>query len=139
MGLLHVRALRDHLRAVPLDDPVAFVRAWDETTDALVGPWYRSTVGFDRHRLAEIDAQIAGKAYRPEDPAWSQARSMEKAAFLDPDVLRAYVRVATVQETPEEVLSQPGILKKVMAKGAGWEDDVAPGPTRDELLSIVAG
>jgi len=129
----------DHLRACPLDDPTAFVRAWDETTEALVGPWYATTLASDRHRLAEIGAQIAGRAYCPEDPSWSLSRSMEKAAFLDPDVLRAFVRVATVQETPEEVLAQPGILAKVMAKGAGWEHDEAPGPSRDQLLAIVGG
>jgi len=137
IGLIHVQALRDHLRAVPLDDPAAFVRAWDETTEALVGPWYRCTRAFDRNRLAEIDAQIEGTAYRPDDPGWSLDRSLEKAAFLDPDVLRAYVSVMAVWKTPEEVLADPGILAAVVDKGAGWENDEAPGPSRAELLSIV--
>lgn len=139
IGLIHVQALRDHLRAVPLDDPVAFVRAWDDATAATVEPWYRCTLAFDRHRLAEIDAQIAGTPYRPEDPGWSLTRALEKAAYLDPDVLRAFVRVMTVHETPDEVLAQPGILAAVVEKGAGWESDVAPGPSRPQLLSIVGG
>jgi len=137
IGLIHVQALRDHLRALPLDDPGTFCRAWHETTDAVVGPWYRCTRAFDRHRMAEIDAQVDGRAYRPDDSTWTLARSMEKAAFLDPDLLRAYVKVMSVNETPEEVLAQPGIRAGVIDKGAGWENDVAPGPPRTELLSIV--
>ena len=54
-------------------------------------------------------------------------------------MLRAFIRIATVQETPDEVLAQPGILDAVIAKGAGWEHDVAPGPSRAELVSIVKG
>lgn len=137
IGMIHVQALRDQLRTVPLDDRVGFVRAWDEATEARVGPWYLDTLTFDRHRLAEIEAQIEGRPYRPEDPRWALTKSMEKAAFLDPDVLRAFVRVLTVQETSEEVLAQPGILDAVLRKGAGWEGDVAPGPSRDELLAVV--
>ena len=137
IGLIHVQALRDHLRSAALDDPLAFAMGWDETTEAVVGPWYRSTLAFDRHRLAEIDAQIAGEAYAPDDPAWSITKAMERASTQDPDVLRAFLRVATVQERPDEVLAQPGILDAVIAKGAGWEHDVAPGPSRAELVSIV--
>jgi len=139
MGLMHVQALRDHLRAVPLDDPDGFVRAWDETTDAVVGPWYRCTTAFDRHRLAEIDAQIDGRPYRPEDPEWSMSRALDKAAFLDPELLRPYAAILSVLQTPGEVLVEPGISAAVAEKGAGWETDTAPGPSRAELLSIVGG
>jgi 2-polyprenyl-6-methoxyphenol hydroxylase-like FAD-dependent oxidoreductase len=139
MGLVHVQALRDPIRSAALDDPLAFARGWDETTDAVVGPWYRSTLTFDRHRLAEIDAQIAGESYAPDDPTWSITKAMERASLQDPDVLRAFVRIATVQEPPDDVLAQPGILDAVIAKGSGWEHDVAPGPSRAELVSIVKG
>ena len=139
IGLIHVQALRDHIRSVGLDDAQAFVLGWDETTEAVVGPWYRSTLTFDRHRLAEIDAQIAGEPYATDDPTWSVTKAMERASGQDPDVLRGFLRIATVQETPDEVLAQPGIFDAVIAKGAGWEHDVAPGPSRAELVSIVKG
>ena len=64
---------------------------------------------------------------------------MERASGQDPDVLRGFLRIATVQETPDEVVAQPGILDAIIAKGAGWEHDVAPGPSRAELVSIVRG
>lgn len=139
IGLMHVQALRDHLSGAPLDDRAGFVRSWDETTEAVVGPWYRCTLEYDRHRLAEMDAQAGGRAYRPSDPGWARAKSLEKAAFLDPELLRAFARVMTVQETPEAVLAQPGVLSAVTEMGAGWENDEAPGPSRDELVSIVEG
>ena len=139
IGLVHVEALRDHLRSTALDDPLGFALGWDETTEAVVGPWYSSTLAFDRHRLAEIDAQIAGQAYAPDDPTWSITKAMERASTQDPDVLRGFLRIATVQETPDEVLAQPGILDAIITKGAGWEHDEAPGPSRAELVSIVKG
>ena len=139
IGLLHVQALRDHIRAAGLDDARAFALGWDEATESVVGPWYRSTLAFDRHRLAEIDAQIAGEPYTPDDPTWSITKAMELASMQDPDVLRAFLRIATVQETPDEVLAQPGIFDKIVDKGAGWEHNVAPGPSRAELVSIVKG
>ena len=89
--------------------------------------------------MAFIDAQIAGESYAPDDPTWSITKAMERASLQDPDVLRAFVRIATVQEPPDDVLAQPGILDAVIAKGSGWEHDVAPGPSRAELVSIVKG
>ena len=64
LGLLHCLALRDTLRATGVDDPAAFSAAWARATDAAVEPWYRATLSFDRHRLAEIDAEIRGERYR---------------------------------------------------------------------------
>lgn len=139
LGLLHVVALRDQLRTVPLEDRLRFALAWDRATDSTVGPWYRATVTFDRHRLAEIEAQIQGVAYRPDDPAWAQAKALERGAMADPEVLRCLARVLSMQETPEEALARPGMLDAVLAAGAGWQDDVAPGPSRAELLEIVGG
>lgn len=46
-----------------LDDPSAFARRWADITAATVEPLYRATLSFDRHRLAEIDAHIAGQPY----------------------------------------------------------------------------
>ena len=137
LGLVHVVALRDQLRAVPLEDRRGFALAFDQATDATVGPWYRATVTFDRHRLAEIHAQIRGVAYRTDDPAWAHAKALERGAMADPEVLRCLARVLSVHETPEEALARPGMLDAVLAAGAGWEDDVAPGPSRAELVKIV--
>lgn len=139
IGAIHVQALRDVVRDVGLQDAAAFATAWAAATMDTVEPWYRATLAFDRHRLAEIDAQIAGRRYETDDPTWAATKAVEKASMLDGDVLRAFARVASVQELPEQALAEPGLLDKVVTLGAGWEGDVPPGPGRDELVAIVKG
>ena len=139
IGAVHVQALRDDIRATGLDDPMAFAQAFAETTARVVEPWYRTTLSFDRHRLAEMAAQIEGDRYEPDDPTWSVSKALEKAAGVDGAALRAFADIATVQQLPEEVFARPGLLDTVLEKGAGWENDTPPGPTRDELLAIIQG
>ena len=139
IGMIHAQALRDELRTTGLDDAVALAKSWDATTAATVQPWYDTTLSFDRHRLAEIDAQIAGRPYETEDPTWAMTKAMEHAVGQDGEVFRAFLSIASVQNLPEEALSAPGVFDAVIEKGAGWEDAVAPGPTREELVSIVRG
>ena len=73
IGMLHAVCLRDALRESGPDDP-AFARRWHDITTEVVEPLYRDTLAFDRHRLAEIDAQIAGVPYETDDPGWRSAR-----------------------------------------------------------------
>ena len=74
IGLIHAQALRDLVRERGLDDPVAFANAWHDITVERVEPLYRDTLAFDRHRLGEIDAQIAGVPYETEDPELGDRR-----------------------------------------------------------------
>ncbi len=62
---VHAVALRD----LPRQRRAAAIRsrsatAWHDATLATVEPLFRDTLGFDRHRLAEIEAQIRGRAVR---------------------------------------------------------------------------
>ncbi len=139
IGTLHALALRDLLRTASEDDPVAWARAWDEATTAVVEPWYRSTLAFDRHRLADVDAQIRGETYRPEDPAWEVGQGLGFAAGQDPDCFRALLSIAGMLATPEEALARPGLFEKTIELGADWRQAPALGPSRDELLSVLAG
>ncbi len=81
-------------------------------------PLYRATLEFDRHRLAEINAEITGQAYEPGDPAWDFSKALYAAAACDPDVLRAYTSVAALTATPADVLAEPGMLDKVITGSA---------------------
>jgi 2-polyprenyl-6-methoxyphenol hydroxylase-like FAD-dependent oxidoreductase len=138
IGFIHAVALRDLLREAPLDDPVGLATRWHERTQETVEPWYRSTLEFDRHRLAEIEAGIEGKAYDPGDPEWEMVQALQYAAGQDFDVLRAFLKVAGVLELPADVMASPGLFEKVIELGAGWRDAEVPAPTREELLAIVA-
>jgi 2-polyprenyl-6-methoxyphenol hydroxylase-like FAD-dependent oxidoreductase len=138
LGVLHCLALRDTLRARGVDDPAAFSEAWAHATDTVAEPWYRATLSFDRHRLAEIDAEIRGEAYRPGGTDWDVIQSLQYAAGSDPDCLRATLSIVGLLRPIEEVLAEPGMLEKVNAVGGGWRHAAPFGPTRAELLSIVA-
>ncbi len=138
MAMLHALALRDLLRATTKDDPLSFSRGFDETTTATVEPWYRATVAFDRHRLADIAAEVNGESYRPDDPAWEIGQGLRFAAGQDPDCLRAFLSMVGMLQTPEQALARPGVFEKVVALGAQWRDAPALGPSRDELMSIVS-
>jgi 2-polyprenyl-6-methoxyphenol hydroxylase-like FAD-dependent oxidoreductase len=136
IGLIHAQALRDLVRDHGLDDPLAFAIAWHDLTAERVEPFYRDTLTFDRHRLAEIDAQIAGVPYETDDPSWAIGRGLAAASGSDPGVLRGFVEITGLLARPDEVLARPGVLDKVLA-AAELPAKPAPGPSRAELLQIV--
>ncbi|MDQ3145606.1 MAG: FAD-dependent oxidoreductase [Actinomycetota bacterium] len=138
MALLHALELRDLLRRQGTDDPAGLAMAWDEATRAAVEPLYRSTLHYDRHRLAEVDAAIKGKAYEPDDVAWEMTRALQFGSMQDPDLFRGFLRVVGLLSTPDEVFAQPGMADKVISVGAGWRDEEVFGPTRQELVELVA-
>jgi hypothetical protein len=136
--MMHCQALRDTLRATGLDDPAAFSAAWQEATDVAVEPWYRATVAFDNHRLAEIDAEIRGEPYTPEGDDWNIIQSIFFAAGQDPDCFRAAFSIQGLVRPPEEVFADAALFEKTLTLGAGWRDAPPLGPSRGELVSIVS-
>jgi 2-polyprenyl-6-methoxyphenol hydroxylase-like FAD-dependent oxidoreductase len=134
IGLLHAVCLRDVLREVPVSEPLELARRWDEVTAAVVEPLYRDTLAFDRHRLAEIDAQIAGRPYETDDIAWQFGKALGTAAPRDPDLVRAALAIGGLIERGVDVFAKPGIAERTLELAT---DEPAPGPDRSELLSIV--
>jgi flavin-dependent dehydrogenase len=137
IGLCHAVALREMLRRESLDDPTALALAWHQATLESADPFVRDTMAYDRHRLAQIDAQIAGVAYEPGDPAWDLGQSLEAGATADPDLLRGVLQVASVLATGEQVLSEPGMAEKAVTVGGPLRNEPAPGPTRPQLLAAL--
>ena len=139
IGLMHAVALRDLLRDASIDFPVELAQRWHEVTATTVEPYYRATLAFDRHRLAEVDAGIDGKIYDPGDPQYEISKALASASRKDPDLFRVFMKVVGVLEGPDEALAAPGVLDKVVELGANWRDDPTLAPTREELLAVVAG
>lgn len=137
IGLVHAVALRDLLRSGPVEDPVALALAWDEVTETVAGPWFRTTLWFDRHRLAEIDAQIEGRPYETDDPVWEFNQALGAAAFQDGELLRASLRMVSMLSSVEDEHGCDEVREKALAAGAGWRDAPSLGPSRAELLDIV--
>jgi 2-polyprenyl-6-methoxyphenol hydroxylase-like FAD-dependent oxidoreductase len=136
IGLQHVRLLRDVLRETGTDD---LARRFADRSAAIVEPLYRSTLWFDRHRIAEIDADVAGVPYAPEDPRWAMARKTYTAALTDPEAARAQLRLGTLLASPDEVLADRALAGRILATAEGQSRYPLPGPDRAELLSAVNG
>jgi 2-polyprenyl-6-methoxyphenol hydroxylase-like FAD-dependent oxidoreductase len=137
IALVHARVLRDLLRETDPVDHDKFARRFDEVTGQSVEPLYRATLWYDRHRLAEIDADVAGTPYRTDDRAWPMSKALFAASLADPDLSRAYTAVAGFIATPDEVFSALGVVDRVVALGMPAPQYPLPGPTRGELLESI--
>lgn len=137
IGLLHALALRDHLRDASPDDPVELARGWHDATLGSVEPWYRATLSYDRHRLAEIDAEVDGTTYESDDPVYAITKALEFAAGSDPEALRAALRVAGMLDLPDDALARPGVFDAVLAVGDAWRGAEVMAPSRQEMVGIV--
>jgi 2-polyprenyl-6-methoxyphenol hydroxylase-like FAD-dependent oxidoreductase len=138
IGLLHACCLRDVLRDVDPGDPEKLARRFDEATTTVVEPLYRMTVGFDRHRLAEIAADVDGTPYVTDDPRWLVGKATFAASLIDPDITRAYGSLAALLVTPDELFATPGLVDRVLRLAAGAPGYPLQGPTRQELLATIA-
>jgi 2-polyprenyl-6-methoxyphenol hydroxylase-like FAD-dependent oxidoreductase len=137
MGLLHARTLRDLLRETGPEEAGKLVRRFAERTAEVVEPLYRATQWFDRHRIAEIDADIAGQPYRPDDPRWDMSRATYIAALSHPDAARAQLALAAMLGTPGEILADPALVETIRTTAAGAPRYPLPGPGRDDLLAGI--
>lgn len=138
IGLLHAAALRDLLREVPPGDGVGFARRWDEVTEATVTPYYRATLAFDRHRLAEIQSEVEGRPYETDDPAWAMTTALMAGATRDPVLARAQQRIAQMLDLPPQVVSDPDVFERVIA-ASELPRYPLPGADRETLLATVTG
>ena len=121
IGALHACVLRDVSREEGTADPDALVLRFDDGDRGDGRPLYLdSTLSFDRHRLAEIEADIAGVPYEPDDPAWAMTtRAGRRRRATDPVVARALAAIAAVQALPAQALGDPAVLGRVAATWAG--------------------
>lgn len=136
IGMLHAVALRDTLREVGVDDPYKTAVAFDQATESRVTPWYRTTLAYDRNRLAEVDAAIDGVEHRPDDDMWDLLHALAAAAPTEPDLLRRLIEILSVLRLPEDVFSEPGMVDAVRAAGGHWREIPSFGPSRSELLAL---
>jgi 2-polyprenyl-6-methoxyphenol hydroxylase-like FAD-dependent oxidoreductase len=135
IGLLQATCLRDTLRDADPGEPVEMIRRWNDRTGAVVTPYVRDTLDFDRHRLAEIDAQIECEPYETTDPGWTLGQRLRAGAASDPELLRAAMTVMGLLARGIDALRDKAILAKLPAvESAG----ALPGPNRKELVDLLA-
>jgi flavin-dependent dehydrogenase len=139
IGLLHAGGLRDVLRETDPGDHDKLVRRFDEWTAANVQPLYRATLWYDRHRLAELDADAAGVPYQTDDATWAISLALFAASLTDPDIARAYLSLVSMLATPEEIFAEPGLFEKTIAHGGQAPNYPLDGPGRPDLLAAIGG
>jgi hypothetical protein len=137
IGAMDACVLRDVVAKEGTDAPETLVLRFDAETAAAVAPYVDSTLAFDRHRLAEIDADIAGSPYRTDDPTWPMTTALWAGAREDPVLTRALTTIAAVQATATQLFADPDLARRVV--GYRGRPHYAPGATRAELLAAVRG
>jgi 2-polyprenyl-6-methoxyphenol hydroxylase-like FAD-dependent oxidoreductase len=137
IGALHACLLRDVVAKEGTGDAEALVLRFAAETAAVVAPYVDSTLSFDRHRLAEIEADIAGVPYQTADPTWAMTRALWAGAQEDPLLARAVTAIGAVLALPGELVADPVLRERVV--GYVGRPYYAPGPTRAELLAAVRG
>ncbi len=132
------------------DDALLFARMLDEGIERELVPWYRSSLAQDRDAI-EVDAmQRAGEdpflVNRPDGSVDPKAymRSMLRDGLLpalkeDLTVLRTFMRMFNLLESPADLMRNPQILLRVLAS---WNqrhqrEPEKLGPTRTEMLEYL--
>lgn len=132
IGALHALTLRDVVREGH-EDPHRLALALDAASAERVLPWVDATLSFDRHRLAEMDAEAAGTGYATDDPSWAMTTALLGGALQDPELARASARVAGLLDPPLIVLSDPGVQRRLQPH-LGAPRHPTDHPTRADLL-----
>lgn len=135
VGLVHAQRLRDTLRSYR--DPLSFALEWDRVTETELAPFYWNQLAADRARHENMAALREGRTTDVRvsvlPPQYADAT---RAMLYDADVFRAVVETMGCLALPEEVFARPGIWDKVQATAG--EPMSLPGPTRNELLALLA-
>lgn len=135
IGLLHACALRDTLTDASADG-VEVMEAFQAATAAAVTPWVTATTWFDRHRLAEIEADMEQKPYVTADAAWPGSTTLRVGTPHDPVLARASCKLAGLIAAPQQVFADPDIQRR-LAPHLSWPSYPTDGPTRAALLHAI--
>ena len=137
IALLHVTALRDLLRDTGSLDRCELVIAFHEVTEREINPLVDDTLAIDRHRLAQMAAELAGQRYAPADREFRFMRALAGAAGRDPVLLRATMSIFGLLDRWIDVAARPDIVERIELVGP--PPAPLPGPDRDGLIDLVAG
>ena len=151
LGFVGATLLGDALAAHP-DDAVARSQAYEASCRAEIEPWYRASVMQDRLGRADAARDARGADVAEGEPASDEAspsdvmRQIMRHGLLpavrsDAVVFRAFVRSFNLLDPPEQLMSDPDLVARVMQ--AYNERDQRPpepvlGPPRDEMLATLA-
>lgn len=138
IGLMHALATAETVDA-HLSDPAALAVERDRLTRKRVLPWYRATTQVDRARAAQVAAAIEGRPPAPPPtPETQVVQDVAAAMMVDADAFRAFLELTFLLALPEDLVSRPGFADHVRGIAAVLPPARFPGPTRQELLSMLS-
>jgi 2-polyprenyl-6-methoxyphenol hydroxylase-like FAD-dependent oxidoreductase len=139
MGLMHAVGTAEVAEQY-LDNPLELARAHDSMTETRVTPWYRNTVEIDRMWIARYKAFLEGRPEpQPAGPSAQVTSALGVAMMYDADLFRAFLETRSVIALPQEVMARPGVVDRIMQLAGSHERVMPPGPSREELLRMLAG
>ena len=75
---------------------------------------------------------------QPTDPSASIGNALLVAMMYDADLFRASTEFRSLLALPQEVMARPGVVDRIMEVAATHEVVMSPGPSREELLHMLA-
>ena len=136
--MMHAVLLRDTLRAQADANPWELASVWSELTATEMEPWYRTTLNYDRHRLAQAQAIIDGEKFSSVNDEWNTTMTLQGLGQADPDLLRVSIDIALLLRRADEVASDPAIKAIVDGSVPPAADGPPLGPSRAELMAAIA-
>lgn len=141
--------LAESLRKEP-EDARALALVLDAAIEREVVPWWKAQVQQDRDAL-EVEAihRRGGDPYKVEREDGSQDPKAFMRSLLreglghalreDMTVLRAFMRVFNLLDSPEDLMKRPELMQAVLA---AWNDrhnrpPLATGPSRTEMIALL--
>lgn len=135
IGLYHAVALRDQLRVEEAPGSSDWALSWSERTEADIEPWYTDGLGPDRLRLREIEAQMAGQTFDPEDRLYQFMRRVGSRGTEHPVLLRALLDSGLMIRKWNDLLEDEELFELAMSQPVGESDGL--GPDRAALVEIL--
>jgi len=77
-------------------------------------------------------------APQPTDPRARIAKALLVAMMYDADLFRAGAEMRSLLALPQEVMARPGVVDRIMEVAGTHEAVIPPGPSREELLHMLA-
>ncbi|MCU1387816.1 MAG: putative epoxidase LasC, partial [Ilumatobacteraceae bacterium] len=115
MGLVHAQHLAEVVHGVD-DDPVGFVAAFADWTDAHLGIWYDTQVAADATALDRLAAGVLGRRLElPDAPSARFAAAAFKCAAQDEMVGVAVAKMAHLFASPAEAFADPLVAARITA------------------------
>ena len=92
-----------------------------------------------RTRIAQFNALIEGRPEpQPTERRAHIANALLVAMMYDADLFRAASEMRSLLALPQEVMARPGVVNRIMEVASTHEEVIPPGPSREELLQMVA-